>query len=188
MPALKLAAFQLSSSLGLSLDVSNVGVVPGIDLLHLFTEQDFNQHFAWFPSAVTFFPLGESGTYWVEVLLSDSYEIERKADFAVLLPFIVAVDDAIQVGGSDDRDETRIVRGIAKGYYKLLYQDRYLTQSEIDEISVALPKAQPEREPLLSLGPKYCKLTLVPTLTKATPELLKAPDKRTIKLPLILHD
>lgn len=191
MSILKLAAFKISSSLSLSLDVSNVGVIPGIDLLHLFEEADHSQHFAWFPSSVTFFPPGESGIYWIEIFLGDSYEVDPNADFAVLLPFIVTADDAIQVGGSDDRDETQIIRGISKGYYKLLYQDRYLTQFEIDEILVdfpnSLPKAQPEEEPWLSLGPKICRIMLVPTSTKIGPELLKAPKGTTIKLPLNLH-
>jgi len=192
MTVSKISAFRISSSLSLSFDVGNVGVIPSIDLLHLFEEKDYEQHFAWFPSSVTFFPLGESGTYWIEIFLGDSYEVEANSSFSVLLPFIVLTEDAIQVGGSDDSDETQIIRGVTKGYYQLLYQERYLTQAEIDKISVnlssPLPEAQPDEEPWLSLGPKICKIMLVPTATKIAPELLKAPPDVTVKLPLFLHD
>lgn len=187
MKALTLSAFKLSASTSLSLDVSNVGIHPGLEFLEYFEQQDYDQGFAWFPPSVTFFPLGESGTFWVEILLSDVYKIEDPVDYAVIIPFVVSVEDAIQVG-ADDRNEIRIVRGISKGFYKLVYQERYLTQSEIDNISVDLPGAEPESEPGLSLGPKLCKLTFIPTSTKCNAEILKAPSELKIKLPLFLHE
>jgi hypothetical protein len=183
----KLAAFKLSASLSLSLDVSNVGINPGLGFLEHFEQQDYTQRFAWFPSAVTFFPVGDTGIFWIEVFLGDSYEIDENPDYAVIVPFTVSVEDAIQVG-ADDRDEIRIVRGIPRGVYKLVYQERFLIQSEIDNMLVDLPRSEPEAEPWLSLGPKICKITLVPASTKVAPELLRDPEGTTIKLPLTLHD
>jgi hypothetical protein len=191
----RLSAFQLSAGMSLSLCVngsntsSDLNFADQVDYrLGYVIEQDYDQGFAWFSTSVTFFPLGDSGIYWVEVLLANSYEVGANVDFAVLLPFTVTEDNAIQVGSVDGRDEICVVQGISQGSYQLIFQERYLTQPEIDAIPADLPPADPQSEPSgLSLGPKLCQLTFIPTITEVMPVLLKAPKARNIKLPLFLH-
>jgi hypothetical protein len=192
--AIRLSAFQLSASLSQLLCIhggntsSDLNFADQLDLVDYSIPQDYEQRFAWFSTSVTFFPLGDSGIYWVEVFLANSYEVGENVDFAVLLPFTVTEDNAIQVGSVDDRDEICVVQGISQGLYQLVFQERYLTQSEIDAIPADLPSADPQSEPnWLSLGPKLCQLTFIPTTTEVMPVLLKAPKARNIKLPLFLH-
>lgn len=150
-----------------------------------FTQQEHNQHFAWFPGLINIYPFGASGRYWVEVYKSDSYRLEESANFALLLPFTVSKMNAVKIIGADDLDAQTVP--IARGRYQLVYQDRYLTQSEINEIPDSLGSADPEADPWLNLGPKLCKVTFILTSIEVTAEILKAPEGEKINLPLFLH-
>jgi hypothetical protein len=150
-----------------------------------FTEQEHNQHFAWFPGLINFYPFGASGKYWIEVHKSDSYRLEENINFALSLPFTVSKMNAIQIIGTDDLNAQTVP--IARGKYQLVYQDRYLTQSEIDEIPDNLGSVDPEPDPWINLGPKSCKLTLVKTSTEVAAKILKVPEGLFINLPLELR-
>jgi hypothetical protein len=184
----QLAAFKVFSSLAQMLGVSNREVIPVLDDMFEggYEDQEYEQGFAWFPNAVTFFPYGPSSNYWVEVYLGDSYAFEDNITYAVSLPFIISEADVIQVGGSDDIEKIQTVN-IDRGIYRLIYQERYLTQPEIDSIPVKFRSSDPQSDPWLNLGPKLCKLIFIPTSTQVAAELLKPLEGKNIKLPLFLR-
>ena len=187
MTVFKVAAFRVHSSMAQMFSVSNSDIKPSLDELFEggFSEQEYSQRFAWFPGAINFFPCGSSGEYWIEVSKSDSYMLEEDSDFAVLLPFTVSKMNTIQISGTDDLEAQAVP--IERGMYQLVYQERYLTQPEIDSIPVELGSVDPEPNLWLRLGPKICKLTFIPTSIEFEPEILKAPEGRTIKPPLLLR-
>lgn len=185
MTTSKLKAFKIKSGIARSFYVANVGIIPDLVLLEQFEERDYAQRFAWFPEAITFFPLGATGTYWVELFLGDSYSVDADADFAVLLPFINSTADVVDVGGDDYGEIVQVP--LAKGVYQLIYQERYLSQREIDQRPAELPPEDPQPFWEDSFGPKSCHLTLIPVSAKPEPEILKPLRGRTIES-LFLHE
>jgi hypothetical protein len=134
----RLKAFKIKSGIARSFYLANVGVIPNLVLLKRFEERDYAQQFAWFPEAITFFPFGASGNYWVEIFLSHSYSVDANADYAVLLPFINSTADVVEVGGDDYGEIVQVP--LARGVYKLIYQERYLQAGSSFDFTVGFPQ------------------------------------------------
>ncbi len=180
----QLSSFVISASAAKSFYVTNAGIYPFQDLLEHFERQDYYQRFAWFPEAVTFFPIGESAIFWIEVFLGDNFTLDYEADYAVLLPFTNTTNNAVEIGGGDDGEIIFI--NLSQGVYKLIYQERYLTQTEIDQIPDELPSEDPQEAFWHSFGPKVCQLTFISTSSTPKPEILIPPRGRDLKM-LFLH-
>jgi hypothetical protein len=189
MSNFRLASFLVFSSCAQIIGLSNLGIVPVLDDIFQdgCEEQEMGQHFIWAPGAINFFSYGSSGSYWTEVFIGSRVQIDKKSFFAVSLPFTVSADDAIQFGGTDDIDEIQTVR-IARGKYRLIYQERYLTRAEIKAIPIGLPPFDPEPDIWINLGSKYCKFTFIPTSDDVIAEILKIPPGDHIPLPLLLRN
>ncbi|MCY7278032.1 MAG: hypothetical protein LH702_30930 [Phormidesmis sp. CAN_BIN44] len=187
MTASRISAFAVHSSLAQMFTIYNSDLEAHLAEFfdQSFSDHEFEQRFVWSSGLISIFPFGASATYWLEVYKSDSYKIEKKANFALSLPFTVSQMDTIQIIGSDDRDAQTVP--IARGRYQLIYQDRYLTQSEINKIPDNLGTVDLEPDFWINLGPKSCKLTFIETSTESTAEILKAPEGLIINLPLELR-
>lgn len=185
MTNLKISSFVISATLGKSFYIANAEVNPDDGLLEQYERQDYYQRFAWFPEAVSFFPIGESATFWIEIFLDTNYVLDPDVDYAVLLPFFNKTDNPIEIGGGDNGET--ILINLSKGIYKLIYQERYLTQAEIDQFPEELPPAEPEEPFGHSFGPKLCHLTFISTLSSPAPEILRPPRDRDLKT-LFLHN
>ncbi|NEQ46301.1 MAG: hypothetical protein F6K00_23260 [Leptolyngbya sp. SIOISBB] len=169
---MKLASEKIVSTLGKSLFLASGKVVGLYDQFWQFDDRVYSQRFVCFPEAVTFFPIGESVVFWVELSIENSFEVHPDSEFAVMLPFKNS-KESIFLGGGDEGELTEIAN-VSVGHYLLIYQERYMKQAEIEQLSFAdLPSVETERG-LGSFGPKICEITLVQTSTTPEAKVLKS--------------
>ena len=48
------------------------------------------QKFIWYPEFVIYFPPGRSGSYWAEIYISDTLELQPETIRAIAVPFTLA--------------------------------------------------------------------------------------------------
>ena len=127
-----------------------------------------NQGFFWYPNCVGFETRSEIGSCLVKVYVSERLELETDTERALVVPYRVLSQNHLYL--SDDESEQRI--NIESGQYQLLYQNRYLSNSEIESSSEFEDEFDPEEDPN-SFRPELCLLTFIPGDEVIEPQILR---------------
>ena len=125
----------------------------------------FAQGFIWYPHYVLFFPPGELGSYWVEIYISDTLELQPETIRAIAVPFSVPKVNKIFISGSDDLG-TPV--SIGRGNYQLLFETRYMT---VDDASWDMD--EPDEDPP-DLAPEVIRFTFIPTDELPEPKFFRS--------------
>jgi hypothetical protein len=189
----KIAEFKIVSTYGSQI-ICDVLDEPeffdALDGLNL-TDRESQQGFVWMPGLIIVFPQSDIGSYWVEVYqagASDSLDLERSY-FAIALPFYLENTAHVHFSGTDDMragDQALI----SAGQYRLVFQECFMTQDEVDVLPVPMPSVDLIEEPenlSAVLGPKRCIFTFIPVDQPCEAEILQRLSKSRILKPLTLR-
>ena len=126
-----------------------------------------DQGFVWHPNFIGFEIRNQIGDCKVKIYVSDLLELEPDTERAIVVPCCVSDKNYFYL--SDEESEVRI--DLKFGQYQLLYQNRYLTDSEIESL---------EEFEYLDLEiidndtrPELCLLTFIPTTEVIEPQILR---------------
>ena len=125
------------------------------------------QGFFWYPNCVGFETRGEIGGCWVIIYISDHLELEPDTERAIVIPYRVT-SGHFEISGEES--EVRI--NIESGQYQLLYQNRRLSNREIENLGVFEDEFVPEEDPD-SFRPELCLLTFIPATEVIEPQILR---------------
>lgn len=127
-----------------------------------------NQGFVWHPNFVGFEIRNQIGSCIVEIHISNHLELESNTERAIVVPYYVSDENYFYL--SDENSEVRI--DLKSGQYQLLYQNRYLTDSEIESSGEFEDVFDPKEDPD-SFRPELCLLTFIPTTEVIEPQILR---------------
>jgi hypothetical protein len=187
----KLASFKISASLGRLIFCHTMDESRFIDILDEtnWSEVESRQRFVWMPDLVLVFPCGPI-SYWIEVYEDNINALDDRAYFALSVPFQLKERKKIQFCGPVDlRQDNSVV--LEAGDYCLIFQERFMTQTEIDALPVSMVEAdisEDANDPEIALGPRCCTFTFIPVDQPCEAEILKElPNSRILK-PLTLRN
>ena len=131
------------------------------------------QRFIWYPDLVFFFPPGCLGSYWTEIYVSDTLELQPETVRAIVVPFTIRSEfEPFLV--SNKRDGDSLFYLSRKGNYQLLFEARYLTLQEANRLAgFDWYTAEMSENPRIS-APELIRFTFVPTIEFPQPQILKA--------------
>jgi hypothetical protein len=158
--------FKVSSTFGLQIFCHSVDESRFIDIMEAgqWLDRECRQRFAWMSDFIAFFPYGSFGSYWIEVYEKNTDALDDRTYFAVAVPLRLTQQTAVQFCGTDDMSEPHEVL-LESGEYRLVFQERFMTQPEIDILPVVLIGAdtsEDANDPRIALGPRCCTFTFVP--------------------------
>ncbi len=162
-------------------------VSSGIDL---FTNEDWEQGFAWFQNIILIPLQAQSGLIWTEIWLAEEEEIIALPlvnEVSLLLPWHIDKNHKIFID-NDDFDSKNILQDIKHGWYKILYEERKLHEDDFEYIEPDFYSGNLEEEHHLGIGPTFCKLTFFPTSSQIGPDVVKLSKKNTLSQHYFLHE
>jgi hypothetical protein len=185
------ASFKIGSTLGLQFFCHTLNDMEFVDILDEanWSDREFRQRFVWMSRCLIFFPYGQMGSYWIEVYIDSSITLNARTYSAVALPFHQDENTDIKFCGTDDRAENRVV--IEPGDYRLIVQERLMTQAEIDALPVSMIEAdisEDANDPEFALGPRCCTFTFIPVDQPCEAEILRELPNSRIPQPLTLRN
>ena len=131
------------------------------------------QKFIWYPERVLFFPPGHSGSYWTEIYVSDTLELQPETIRAIIVPFI-SRSESEPLLVSNKGDEGSLFYLGREGNYQLLFEARYLTLDEAVKLDgFDWYTSETSKSPQIS-APQLIRFTFVPTIEFSEPQILRA--------------
>ena len=129
----------------------------------------FDQGFTWHPNFVGFKIRNEIGGCWIKVYVSERLELQDDTEITIIVPYRVSAENCFYL--SDEDSEISI--DLDSGQYQLLYQNRYLSNSEIESLGDTFDYFNPEEDPDPDGSrPELCLLTFIPTTEEIEPQIL----------------
>jgi hypothetical protein len=186
----KLASFKVSAGLGRLIFCHSMDESRFIDLLDEtnWSEVEGRQRFVWMPDLVLVFPYGPIA-YWIDVYEGNINALDDRSYFALSVPFQLKKRKKVQFCGPVDlRQDNSVV--LEAGDYRLIFQERFMTQAEIDMLPVDMIEAdisEDANDPEIALGPRYCTFTFIPVEQPCEAEILKELPNSRIRRPLTLR-
>lgn len=129
------------------------------------------QGFIWYPHYVLFFPPGDLGSYWVEIYISDTLELQPETIRAIAVPFTVPKANKIFISGSDDLG-TPV--SIGQGNYQLLFETRYMTVDDVSWLPGFDWFTDESDEDPPDLAPELIRFTIIPTDELPEPKFFRS--------------
>lgn len=131
------------------------------------------QKFIWYPELVLFFPPGRLGSYWTEIYLSDTLELQPDTLRAIVVPYTTRSASAPLLV-SNKLDGEAILYLDREGHYQLLFEARYLTITEASKLVGFDWYTSEVSEDLQISAPELIRLTFIPTVDFPEPQILRA--------------
>ena len=145
------------------------------------------QMFTWYTDFLAFSGRGDNWSYFVKIYSANELSIREDTSIAILLPFTVPPEGTLLVSGSYGNPSFPF--DIAPGYYKLLYETRFLTDQEIESSGHYDYLLEELKDPGVDFWderrPELCLFTFVPTSNLVIPQVIKG---FQLRQELILHN
>lgn len=159
---------ELSISCG---DIQTIGVsTPPLDFQN-YTDDDINaywdQGFFWHPNCVGFKIRNEIGGCWVKIYVSERLELKAETQRAIVVPYRVSQENYFYLSGDNPMGHV----DLSSGQYQLLYQNRYLSDAEIESLG-QFDYFNPDIDSD-DTRPELCLLTFIPTPEEIEPKILR---------------
>ena len=131
----------------------------------------FDQGFVWHPNFIGFKTRNNIGGCWVQAYVSESLSLEPDTERAIVVPYRVSDENYFYL--SDDNLGEHV--DLKSGQYQLLYQNRRLSNDEIESLGDEFDYFDPEDgiNPESS-RPELCLLTFIPTTEVIKPQILRS--------------
>jgi hypothetical protein len=136
-------------------------------------ETGFAQKFIWYPELVLFFPPGRLGSYWTEIYISDTLELQSETIRAIVVPFTTRSEfEPLLV--SNKCDEGSVFYLGREGNYQLLFEARYLTINEASRLAGFNWYTSEMSENPRKSAPELIRFTFIPSVEFSEPQILRA--------------
>lgn len=129
-----------------------------------------DQGFFCYPNCIGFETRGKIGGCWIQVYISESLELESDTERAIVVPYYVSEENHFYLSGDHSSKSIEI----KSGQYQLLYQNRHLSDSEIESLGDEFDYFDSEDsiDPESS-RPELCLLTFILTTEVIEPQILR---------------